>query len=74
MTTSSINEDLDRAFGSVKAIVAAERLRRDRRPGLFDFVVGLLDEKTILCTRRCVVDRWRFANLSLSCWASRSGS
>jgi guanylate kinase len=41
-----INDDLDRAFTSVKAIVAAERLRRDRRPGLFDFVSGLLDEKT----------------------------
>ena len=40
-----INDDLDRAFGAVKAIVAAERLRRDRRPGLFDFVSGLLDEK-----------------------------
>jgi guanylate kinase len=41
-----INDDLNRAFGSVKSIVAAERLRRDRRPGLFDFVSGLLDEKT----------------------------
>ena len=41
-----INDDLDRAFTSVKSIVAAERLRRDRRPGLFDFVSGLLDEKT----------------------------
>jgi len=41
-----INDDLDRAFGAVKAIVAAERLRRDRRPGLFDFVSRLLDEKT----------------------------
>ena len=41
-----INDDLDRAFTSVKAIVAAERMRRDRRPGLFDFVAGLLDEKT----------------------------
>ena len=30
----------------VRAIVAAERLRRDRRPGLFDFISGLLDEKT----------------------------
>jgi guanylate kinase len=39
-----INDDLDRAFTSVRAIVAAERLRRDRRPGLFDFVSGLLDE------------------------------
>ncbi|MGE3364104.1 MAG: guanylate kinase [Rhizobiaceae bacterium] len=41
-----INEDLDRAFAEVKAIVTAERLRRDRRPGLFDFVSGLLDERT----------------------------
>jgi guanylate kinase len=41
-----INDDLDRAFAAVKSIVAAERLRRDRRPGLFDFVSGLLDEKT----------------------------
>ena len=40
-----INDDLDRAFAEVKAIVTAERLRRDRRPGLFDFVSGLLDEK-----------------------------
>ena len=40
-----INEDLDVAFASVQAIVAAERLRRDRRPGLFDFVTGLMDEK-----------------------------
>jgi guanylate kinase len=40
-----INDDLDRAFAAVKAIVTAERLRRDRRPGLFDFVSKLLDEK-----------------------------
>ncbi len=40
-----INDDLDRAFAEVRAIVMAERLRRDRRPGLFDFVSGLLDEK-----------------------------
>ena len=40
-----VNSDLDAAFSSVKAIVAAERLRRDRRPGLFEFVSGLLDEK-----------------------------
>jgi guanylate kinase len=40
-----VNDDLDRAFGAVKSIVAAERLRRDRRPGLFDFVSKLLDEK-----------------------------
>ena len=41
-----INRDLDRAFAEVRAIVTAERLRRDRRPGLFDFVSGLLDEST----------------------------
>ena len=41
-----INDDLDRAFAEVKAIVTAERLRRDRRPGLFDFVSGLLEEDT----------------------------
>jgi guanylate kinase len=40
-----VNDDLDRAFSEVRAIVSAERLRRDRRPGLFDFVSGLLDEK-----------------------------
>ncbi|HEV7252586.1 MAG TPA: guanylate kinase [Mesorhizobium sp.] len=41
-----VNDDLERAFLSVKSVVTAERLRRDRRPGLFDFVSGLLDEKT----------------------------
>ena len=40
-----VNEDLDTAFSSVRSIVAAERLRRDRRPGLFQFVSGLLDEQ-----------------------------
>ena len=41
-----VNNDLNQAFSEVRAIVTAERLRRDRRPGLFDFVSGLLDEKT----------------------------
>jgi guanylate kinase len=40
-----INDDLDRAFASVKSIVTAERLRRDRRPGLFEFVTELLEEQ-----------------------------
>lgn len=40
-----VNDDLDRAFASVRSIVASERLRRDRRPGLFPFVTGLLDEQ-----------------------------
>ncbi|MCB1444658.1 MAG: guanylate kinase, partial [Rhizobiaceae bacterium] len=33
-----VNDDLDRAFSSVRSIVEAERLRRDRRHGIFDFV------------------------------------
>jgi guanylate kinase len=40
-----VNEDLDQAFRQVECIVTAERLRRDRCPGLFDFVSSLLDEK-----------------------------
>ncbi|MGB8816787.1 MAG: guanylate kinase [Rhizobiaceae bacterium] len=40
-----INDDLNQAYASIVSIVAAERLRRDRRPGLFDFVTGLLAEK-----------------------------
>lgn len=42
-----VNDDLSRAFQSVKSIVEAERLRRDRRPGLFDFVSDLLNEKPV---------------------------
>jgi len=38
-----VNDDLNRAFASVRAIVEAERLRRDRRHGLFDFVSELLE-------------------------------
>ncbi len=37
-----INEDLDLAFAEVKAILKTERLRRDRRVGLHDFVSRLL--------------------------------
>lgn len=40
-----VNDDLQTAYQSMQAIVAAERLRRDRRPGLFDFVRGLLEEE-----------------------------
>ncbi len=43
-----INDDLDAAFDSVQCIVKAERVRRDRRYGLFDFVTGLLTEKPVL--------------------------
>lgn len=36
-----INQDLQSAYGEVRSIVDAERLRRDRRPGLFEFVKSL---------------------------------
>ena len=36
-----INTDIDRAFGDVHAILAAERLKRDRQIGLSAFVRGL---------------------------------
>ena len=36
-----INRDVDQAFADVKAILAAERLKRERQPGLSDFVRGL---------------------------------
>ena len=39
-----VNDDLDTAFDAVQSIVKAERLRRDRRHGMFDFVRGLLEE------------------------------
>lgn len=40
-----INEDLDKAYAEIKSIIRAERLRRDRRPGLFDFVSEMLNTK-----------------------------
>ena len=43
-----VNDDLNRAFTALKSIVEAERLRRDRRPGLFDFVTRFLTEKPVL--------------------------
>jgi guanylate kinase len=36
-----INHDLDRAFGAVRAILAAERLKRERQTGLSGFVRAL---------------------------------
>lgn len=39
-----VNEDLDRSYQAIRSIITAERLRRDRRPGLFDFINGLLEE------------------------------
>lgn len=37
-----VNDDLGAAFDAVQSIVKAERLRRDRRHGLFDFVSELV--------------------------------
>lgn len=36
-----VNNDLDHTEAGVRAVVAAERLRRDRQPGLSDFVRAL---------------------------------
>lgn len=36
-----VNENIDRAEADLKTIVQAERMRRDRQPGLSDFVRGL---------------------------------
>lgn len=36
-----INDDLDTSVENVKAILKAERLRKDRRTGLLDFVQGM---------------------------------
>jgi guanylate kinase len=36
-----INDDLDKAFQQVKSILIAERLRQDRRHGLYDFTTEL---------------------------------
>ena len=36
-----VNDDLDRAFADVRAILAAERLKRERQTGLSAFVRGL---------------------------------
>ncbi len=40
-----VNEDLGQSYESLKAIQAAERLKRDRLVGLSEFVEGLLSEK-----------------------------
>ena len=36
-----VNDDLERAEAELKTILTAERMRRDRQPGLNDFVRGL---------------------------------
>ncbi|MBY5545476.1 guanylate kinase [Rhizobium leguminosarum] len=39
-----VNDDLNAALDAVQSVVKAERLRRDRRHGMFDFVRELLEE------------------------------
>jgi guanylate kinase len=39
-----VNRDIDEAFAELRAILAAERLRRERQIGLSDFVRGLQAE------------------------------
>jgi guanylate kinase len=39
-----VNDDLDRSFKTLEAILTAERLRRERQVGLDAFVAGLLRE------------------------------
>lgn len=41
-----INDDLQRTFGELRAILSAERLRRERHPSLSGFVDGLLQDET----------------------------
>jgi guanylate kinase len=36
-----VNHDLDQAFADVSAVLAAERVKRERQIGLSDFVRGL---------------------------------
>jgi len=38
-----VNDDLDTAYGEIKTILNAERLKRQRQPGLSDFVNSLRD-------------------------------
>lgn len=38
-----VNKDLTVAFSQIQSILTAERLRKDRRPGLFDFETDLLE-------------------------------
>jgi guanylate kinase len=41
-----VNRDIDHAFEQVRAILAAERLKRTRQTGLVGFVRGLVGDIT----------------------------
>ncbi len=40
-----VNEDLERTYEDLKSIVRAERFRRERRPGMSEFVRQLMEER-----------------------------
>jgi guanylate kinase len=39
-----VNDDLDKTFAQLRALLAAERLKRERQVGLSSFVAGLLGD------------------------------
>lgn len=41
-----VNDDLEQTYEDLKAIVRAERYRRERRPGMSEFVRGLMEERS----------------------------
>jgi len=40
-----VNDDLEQTYATMQAIVRAERFRRERRPGMSDFVRSLMEER-----------------------------
>lgn len=41
-----VNDDLDQTYDDLKSIVRAERYRRERRPGMSEFVRTLMEERS----------------------------
>ena len=41
-----VNDDLDQTLETMQAIVRAERFKRERRPGMSDFVRSLMEERS----------------------------
>lgn len=41
-----VNDDLDQTYADLKSIVRAERYRRERRPGMSEFVRTLMEERS----------------------------
>lgn len=46
-----VNDSLDHTYEDLKAIVRSERYRRERRPGMSEFVRGLMEERSGLPQR-----------------------